>query len=51
VDEGEPMAQLLSEAATMGIMPDYVSKLLAVFESEKQKSADPPKHPPWQASS
>ena len=32
VDEGAPMAQLLLEAASHGIMPDYVSKLLAAFE-------------------
>ena len=31
VDEGPPMAQLLSEAAARGIMPDYVAKLLAAF--------------------
>jgi LuxR family maltose regulon positive regulatory protein len=31
VDEGFPMAQLLSEAAAHGTMPDYVGKLLAVF--------------------
>ena len=40
VDEGIPMAQLLSEAAAQGIMPDYVGKLLAAFEAEKQKSKD-----------
>jgi len=38
VDEGLPMAQLLSEVAAHGIMPDYVGKLLAAFEAEKQKS-------------
>jgi LuxR family maltose regulon positive regulatory protein len=38
VDEGIPMAQLLSEAATCRMMPDYIGKLLAVFEVEKQKS-------------
>ena len=31
VDEGLPMAQLLSEAAARGMMPDYVGKLLAAF--------------------
>ena len=31
VDEGAPMAQLLSEAAARGIMPDYIGKLLAAF--------------------
>jgi LuxR family maltose regulon positive regulatory protein len=37
VDEGIPMAQLLSEAAAHGIMPDYTGKLLAVFEAGQQK--------------
>jgi LuxR family transcriptional regulator, maltose regulon positive regulatory protein len=37
VDEGLPMAQLLSEADTRGLMPDYVGNLLAVFEVEKQQ--------------
>jgi LuxR family maltose regulon positive regulatory protein len=46
VDEGPPMAQLLSEAAARGIMPDYSGKLLAVFEAEGQKSdADSDLHP------
>ena len=48
VDEGRPMAQLLSEAATHGIMPDYVGKLLAAFEAEKQKSEDQPHVSPAQ---
>src|SRR6266542_1492697 len=39
VDEGEPMAQLLSDAAAHGMMPDYIGKLLAVFEAEQQGSA------------
>ena len=34
VDEGPPMARLLSEAAHRGIMPDYVGKLQAVLEAE-----------------
>jgi LuxR family maltose regulon positive regulatory protein len=38
VDEGAPMAQLLSEAAARGLMPDYTGKLLAVFDAEAQKS-------------
>jgi LuxR family maltose regulon positive regulatory protein len=38
VDEGTTMAHLLSEAAAPGIMPDYCSKLLAVFKAEEQKS-------------
>jgi len=36
VDQGLPMARLLSEAADRGIMPGYASKLLAVFEAEEQ---------------
>ena len=42
VDEGAPMAQLLLEAASHGVMPDYISKLLAVFEAEQRKSEDKP---------
>ncbi len=42
VDEGLPMAQLLSEAAAQRIMPDYTGKLLAVFEAEQQKGEDKP---------
>ncbi|HLY26181.1 MAG TPA: LuxR C-terminal-related transcriptional regulator, partial [Aggregatilineales bacterium] len=37
VDEGLPMAQLLSEAVARGIMPDYVGKLLAAFDAEAHK--------------
>ena len=44
VDEGLPMAQLLSEAAARGIKPDYISKLLGVFEAERQ--ADTSESPP-----
>ena len=40
VDEGLPMTQLLSEAAARGIKPDYIGKLLVVFEASKQKSED-----------
>ncbi len=36
VDEGIPMATLLSEVVSHGIMPDYISKLLAAFETEEQ---------------
>ena len=46
VDEGRPMAQLLSEAAAHGIMPYYTAKLLAVFEAEEHKSADESHVPP-----
>jgi LuxR family maltose regulon positive regulatory protein len=40
VDEGLPTAQLLSEAATRGIKPGYIGKMLAAFEAEEQKSED-----------
>jgi len=39
VDEGPPMAQLLLEAASREIMPDYTGKLLAAFEAEQPSSA------------
>jgi len=45
VDEGVPMAKLLTEAAAQGIMPDYVAKLLAAFKAEDQKSEDKSYHP------
>jgi LuxR family maltose regulon positive regulatory protein len=32
VDEGAPMAELLSQAASRGIAPDYVDKLLAAMD-------------------
>ncbi|HKF93443.1 MAG TPA: LuxR family transcriptional regulator, partial [Gammaproteobacteria bacterium] len=40
LDEGLLMAQLLSEAATQGIRPDYIAKLLAAFEAEPGKDTD-----------
>jgi len=46
VDEGFPMAQLLSEAAAHGITPDYTGRLLAVFEAEAQKREDESYLPP-----
>jgi LuxR family maltose regulon positive regulatory protein len=48
VDEGLPMAQLLSEAAARGMMPDYIGKLLAVFEAEERTSKDNSFPPPAQ---
>ncbi len=48
VDEGPPMAQLLLEAASRGIMPDYTGKLLAAFEAEKRRSEDKSPLPPTQ---
>ncbi|MCB9420212.1 MAG: AAA family ATPase [Ardenticatenaceae bacterium] len=49
VDEGLPMARLLSEAGTRGIMPNYCGKLLAVFEAEGQKIEHEPDPPPAQS--
>jgi LuxR family maltose regulon positive regulatory protein len=46
VDEGIPMAQLLSEAAAHGIMPDYTAKLLTAFKAEAQKRDDESYSPP-----
>jgi LuxR family maltose regulon positive regulatory protein len=40
VDEGRPMAQLLSEGAAQGMMPDYINRLLAAFEAEKQPASE-----------
>ena len=34
------MAHLLSAAAAQGLMPDYIGKVLAVLDAEKQKRAD-----------
>ena len=39
VDEGLPMARLLSEAAARGIVPDYIGKLLAAFETTDNADA------------
>ncbi len=46
VDEGRPMAQLLSETATHGIILGYVGRLLSAFESEEHKSAGESHLPP-----
>jgi len=46
VDEGTPMARLLSEAAARGIMPGYSAKLLAAFEAEEPKGEDGSYLPP-----
>jgi LuxR family maltose regulon positive regulatory protein len=35
VDEGTPIAHLLNEALTRGMMAEYTGRLLAVFEAEK----------------
>ncbi|MDF2650295.1 MAG: LuxR family transcriptional regulator [Paenibacillus sp.] len=49
VDEGIPMAGLLSVAAARSIMPGYIDKLLTIFEAEKQKSKDKSYSSPVQA--
>jgi LuxR family maltose regulon positive regulatory protein len=48
LDEGFPMAQLLSGAAARGVMPEYVGKLQAVFKAEQQKNEDKSDLPPTQ---
>jgi len=48
IDEGEPMAHLLLEAASHGGMPNYINKLLAAFESEQRKSEGKSDLPPAQ---
>ena len=52
VDEGTPMAHLLSAAVTHGMRSDYAGKLLAALEAEKQQntgesplSTSPPSQP------
>lgn len=42
VDEGTLMAQLLREAASHGIMPGYIAKLLSAFEGEKLEKEGKP---------
>ncbi len=46
VDEGRPMAHLLSEAKASGMLPDYTGKLLAVLEAEEQKRENTSSLPP-----
>ncbi|HYP20586.1 MAG TPA: LuxR family transcriptional regulator, partial [Chloroflexia bacterium] len=46
VDEGVPMARLLAEAVSRGLLPAYTGRLMAAFEAEKQRSAaDSPLRP------
>ena len=40
VDEGSPMARLLYDALSKGIMPEYVQRLLAAFPVEKPEPAE-----------
>jgi LuxR family maltose regulon positive regulatory protein len=37
LDEGLPMAHLLSEAMALGRMPDYIRKVLTAYEAEQQQ--------------
>jgi LuxR family maltose regulon positive regulatory protein len=48
VDEGSPMAELLSAAAAHGRMPDFIGKLLAVFDAGQLTRADKSYRPPAQ---
>lgn len=48
IDEGIPMARLLSEAVTGGIMPSCTGKLLAAFQSEGPKKEEESKRSPVQ---
>jgi LuxR family maltose regulon positive regulatory protein len=41
VDEGPPMARLLYEAASRGIAPEYVSRLLTAFPVAEPEQAGP----------
>jgi LuxR family maltose regulon positive regulatory protein len=45
VDEGHPMAHLLSRASASGIMPEYIGRVLAAFEAEKHRRADTSSRP------
>ena len=45
VDEGRPMAHLLSRASASGIMPEYIGKVLAAFEAGKHRRADSSSRP------
>jgi LuxR family maltose regulon positive regulatory protein len=38
VDKGEPLATLLQKAASQGIAPEYVGKLLAAIDADEQRS-------------
>jgi len=48
LDEGLPMASLLSEALALGRMPDYLRKLLTAYEAEQQQSENRLSPPPAQ---
>jgi LuxR family maltose regulon positive regulatory protein len=40
VDEGPPMAHLVSAAGTCGVMPDYIGRLLAAFDAKPAQRDD-----------
>ena len=42
VDEGAPMAELLTEAAARGLMPDYVGRLLSAFTADQPQPEPEP---------
>jgi LuxR family maltose regulon positive regulatory protein len=46
VDEGTPMAHLLSDIAVQGMRPHYVSKLLAIVQAETPTPAETSYLPP-----
>jgi len=46
VDEGAPMARLLTDAAAQGMMPDYTRSLLVAFDDRVPASEGNPSHPP-----
>jgi LuxR family maltose regulon positive regulatory protein len=45
LDEGPPMLELLREASSRKIMPDYTDKLLIAFCGDQRKSTDIPEPP------
>jgi LuxR family maltose regulon positive regulatory protein len=45
VDEGRPMAHLLSQVAALGRMPEYTGKVLAAFKAEEHKRETPSARP------
>jgi LuxR family maltose regulon positive regulatory protein len=49
VDEGSPMAELLSAAAAQGLKPDYTRKLLAALGAEATTGDNKPQKPAAQA--
>lgn len=46
LDEGLPMARLLSEAMALERMPNYIRKLLTAYEAERQQSENTSSPPP-----